>query len=205
MKTSKLLKSISTALILGISSAAFAQDQAFEKGTNILSLGVGLGGSYTYYGDGYSSTPNFVVAYENGTFGNVGPGTISLGALFSYKGISYDYSDYHSGFYYNQSWTYYIIGIRSAYHLTIASAPRFDPYVGVMIGYYDIGYKVSSNDPDFNIPGNPYYGYYADNYASYLAFSMFIGARYYVSNRIGLWLELGYGYSDAAFGVTFKL
>jgi hypothetical protein len=207
MKTSKLLTIACSIFMLSASPVLMAQsgDEAFGKGSNILSLGVGLGGNYTYYGGGYTSTPDFVLSYENGTFGDVGPGTISLGALLAFKGVSYDYTDYHSGYYYNQSWTYYIIGIRSAYHLTIPSAPRFDPYVGIMLGYYDISYKVSSSDPYFNSPGDPYYATYSNSYASYMAFSLYIGARYYVSNRVGLWLELGYGYTDAALGICFKL
>ena len=186
-------------------STDYSNSTAFGKGSNVLSLGIGLWGDYTYFGPGYTSSPNFVISYDNGTFGNVGPGTISLGALLSYKGIGYSYTDYHSGYYYNQNWSYYIIGLRSAYHLSIASIPRFDPYVGIMLGYYDIGYKESSNDPYFDNPGNPYYGYYTNNYSSYFAFSLYIGARYFVTNHVGVWLELGYGYTDAALGISFKL
>ena len=48
--------------------------QVFGKGTNLINMDVGLGGYYTYWGSGYYETPNFVIDYENGTFGNVGPG-----------------------------------------------------------------------------------------------------------------------------------
>ncbi|HTA27422.1 MAG TPA: hypothetical protein VK809_06525 [Bacteroidia bacterium] len=207
MKINKPIALLSFCLILGSTPEVFAQsgDAAFEKGSNIINIGVGLGGNYTYFGDGYTSTPDFVISYDNGTFGDVGPGTISLGALVAFKGISYDYTDFRTGYYYNQNWSYYIIGVRGAYHLTIPSAPRFDPYAGLMLGYYDIGYKVSSSDPFFNHPGDPYYATYSNNYASYVAFSLYIGARYYLSNRVGLWLELGYGYTDAALGICFKL
>jgi hypothetical protein len=208
MKTNKKISILGTVVLLGLSPAAFGQssgDEAFGKGSNVIGIGVGLGGEYTYFGDGYTSTPNIVLSYDNGTFGNVGPGTISLGGLLSYKGISYDYTDFHSGYSYDQAWTYYVIGIRSAYHLSIPSAPRFDPYAGIMLAYYDIGYKESSTDPYYDVPGSPYYSYYANTYGSYLAFSLYIGARYNLSDHIGLWLELGYGYSNAALGVSFKL
>jgi len=211
MKTKKLLSILCTALLLSASPAVFGQastqssdDVAFGKGTNVISIGVGVGGEYTYYGGGYTSTPNLVLSYDNGTFGNVGPGTISLGALFSYKGISNDYTDFHSGYDYNQNWSYYVLGVRSAYHLNVPAAPRFDPYIGIMLAYYDISYHETSNDPYYNDPGNPHYNYYVDNYNSYMAFSLYIGARYYLTNRVGLWLELGYGYSNAALGVSFK-
>ncbi len=102
MKTLKFISTLSTAAILCLSPVAYGQNggsgdgQAFGKGSNILSLGIGLGGDYIYDGPGYTSSPNFVLTYDNGTFGNVGPGTISLGLLFSYKGASYSYTDFHS-------------------------------------------------------------------------------------------------------------
>jgi len=178
---------------------------AFGKGSNILSVGVGVGGNYAYYYNGYASTPNLVLSYDNGTFGNVGPGTISLGGLLSYKGISYDYTDFHNGYTYDQNWYYYIIGFRSAYHWNFTNSSRFDPYIGLMLAYYYIGYKATSNDPYFGNPHYPDYYYYSNAYSSYTALSLYLGARYYVSNRVGLWLELGFGYSNAALGVSFKL
>jgi hypothetical protein len=201
--------------LVGLANIVFAQNNnnsalpsntdAFGQGSNILSVGLGLGGDYTYYGNGYSSTPDLVLSYDNGTFGNVGPGTISLGGLLAYKGVSYSYTDPYTGYNYSQNWYYYIIGFRSAYHWNFTNNGHFDPYIGLMLAYYDIGYKSSSNDPYYNHPGDPYYYYYANTYNSYLAFSLYLGARYYLSDRVGIWLELGYGYSNAAVGVCFKL
>lgn len=197
---------ISTVCFSQTSSGSLPSNtNAFGQGSNVLNAGIGLGGYYSYYGDGYSSTPNFVLSYDNGTFGNVGPGTISLGGLFAYKGISYSYTDFNSGYNYSQTWSYYIIGIRSAYHWDFTRNNHFDPYIGLMLAYYDIGYKSSSNDPNYNDPHSPYYYYYSNTYGSYMAFSIYLGARYYVSNSVGIWLELGYGYSNAAIGVCFKL
>jgi len=187
------------------SSTLPSNTNAFGQGSNALNVGVGLGGDYTYYGNGYSSTPNLVISYDNGTFGNVGPGTISLGGLLAYKGISYSYTNFNSGYIYNQNWHYYIIGFRSAYHWNFTTNDRFDPYIGLMLAYYNVGYTSNSTDPYYNHPGDPYYSYYSNTYGSYMAFSLYLGARYYLSNRVGIWLELGYGYSNAAIGVCFKL
>jgi hypothetical protein len=216
METKKALIAIGCALLLGTGNIAIGQDNgnsnnlpsntdAFGKGSNILNLGVGLGGDYTYFGGGYSSTPNFIISYDNGTFGNVGPGTISLGGLFAYKGISYSYTDFNTGYVYNQNWYYYIVGIRSAYHWNFTTSSRFDPYIGLMLAYYDIGFKASSTDPEYNNPHDPYYYYYANTYGSYMALSLYLGARYYVSDHVGFWLELGYGCSNLSLGVCFKL
>lgn len=216
MKRSNFITTLSFTGLLFFSSIAFSQSSnsnnsdlpsntnAFGKGTNVLSLGFGVGGDYTYIGDGYTSTPNFVITYDNGTFDHVGPGIISLGGLFSYKGASYDYTDPFSGYYYNQNWNYYILGFRAAYHWNFTRSDRFDPYIGLMLGYYDISYNISSSDPYYKHPGDPYYYYNTESYNSYLSLSLYLGARYYLSNRVGIWLEFGYGYSNAALGLSFK-
>jgi len=216
MKTKRAITGLSLlfAGLLGITQVAVGQSSsssslpsntnAFGKGTNVINLGVGIGGDYTYFGSGYSSTPNIVLSYENGTFGNVGPGTISLGGLLSYKGISYDYTEPYSGYTYNQNWNYYIIGFRSAYHWNFTSNDHFDPYVGLMLAYYDISYKYTTNDPYYNQAYDPYYASYSNTYSSYVAFSLYLGARYYFSNSVGVWAELGYGYSTLSLGVSFK-
>lgn len=203
----RILKLLSTTCLLFLSSWVFAQQSntdAFGKGTNVLSAGLGFGGDYTYIGGGYTSTPNFIISYDNGTFNNVGPGIISLGGIISYKSSSYDYMNPYTNYYYDQKWTYFIIGFRSAYHWNFTTNSKFDPYAGLMLAYYDIGYKSSSNDPYYTNPANPYYFYSINNYNSYLAFSLYIGARYFVSNNIAVWLELGFGYSNAALGVSYK-
>ena len=206
----KTKNSILAGLISGalfISSLCFGQDgsnspQTFTKGSNVINVGIGLGGYYNYWGSGYSSTPNFVISYENGTFPNVGPGTISLGGLLSYKGISDNYTD---GYTYTNKWTYWILGFRSAYHWNFTSSTKFDPYAGLMLGYYFLSHTYSSNDPNYNHPGDPYYHYYTDSYGNYASLSLFLGARYYVSNNVGFWAELGWGYTNLALGVNFKL
>jgi hypothetical protein len=209
MKPTKILIILITASLLSISTLAFGQSSnsnsstlpsntdAFGKGTNVLSVGVGLGGSYSYIGSGYTSSPNFVLSYDNGTFGNVGPGTISLGGLLSFKTASYDggYTG-PGGYVLDQSWTYFIIGIRSAYNWNFTSSSKFDPYIGLMLAYYDVTYSETNT-----IPG----GYVSNgSYGSTTGLSIYIGARYYLSNKVGIWLELGTGYTNAALGVSFK-
>jgi hypothetical protein len=207
MKTKKLL--IVTILLLLV-APAFSQtapadnDGSFHQGTNVISGGVGIGGVYSYWSAGYSETPNFVLTYENGTFPKVGPGYISLGGLVSYKGISYNYIDPGTGYSYSQKWNYWIIGLRSAYHYNFFSSQKCDPYLGLMLGYYDLSYKFASNDPYYGHPGDPYYYASTESYASYLGISAYLGFRYYITTNVGLWAELGYGYTTLAAGVQCK-
>jgi hypothetical protein len=211
MKTKEIL--IAVAVFLS-AFAAIAQDsnrnesyykpegESFGKGSNVLNLGVGIGGFYSYWGAGYFETPNLVLSYENGTFGNVGPGTISLGALISYKSIGYNYS--YPAYYYDQRWNYWIVGLRSAYHWNFTKSPKWDPYAGLMLGYYMVNYRLTSNDPFYREPGSPYYYLYNTSYGSYYAVSAYLGMRYYPTGKVGIWAELGYGYTNLALGVNFK-
>lgn len=199
-----------TAGSLLMCAPAFAQqdkaanpDQSFTQGTNVLGVGVGIGGEYQYWGGGYTETPNFVLTYENGTFGNVGPGTISLGGLLSYKSIGYKYSDGYGNFY-DEKWTYWIIGLRSAYHWNFTHNAKCDPYAGAMLAYYYIHYSFNSN-LNYKNPGDPFYYVYNASYNNYLALSLYVGFRYYLSDNVAIWGELGYGYSNLAVGVSFKL
>lgn len=181
-------------------------NQSFSKGDNLLGIGVGIGGQYSnIVGSGYTQTPNFVVTYENGTFGPVGPGTISLGGLVSYKSFGYKYTYPYSGYNYSEKWTYWIIGLRSAYHWNFTRNSKNDPYAGAMLAYYYLGYSFTTNDPYYKTPGDPFYNTYNTNYNSYLALSLYVGWRYYLGSKAALWAELGYGYTNLAIGVSFKL
>ena len=217
MKTNRIITHVLSALLTITCSASFGQEtapqpvasaptnnSAFSKGTNVINAGVGMGGYYNYWGAGYYETPNFILSYENGTFGNVGPGTISLGALLSYKGIGDNYIA-GDGYNYTDTWTYWILGFRSAYHLNINGAPRFDPYAGLMLGYYFLNHSFSTNNPNYTHPGDPGYVYYTASYPNYAALSLYVGARYYLSNTVGIWGELGYGYTTLAVGINFKI
>ncbi|MEO6883964.1 MAG: hypothetical protein ABI199_08060 [Bacteroidia bacterium] len=193
----------------GLLFSTSVKAQGFDKGTNVINLGVGFGGEYTYFGAGYSATPAISVSYEQGIWPNIGPGTISLGGLFAYKGISYsnNFQDWDgNGIWQNytekDSWTYYIIGLRAAYHLKTKN-DKFDPYAGLMIGYYHTSYSYTNTDPNYGHPG--YYGYNttAQSYSSYVTPSFFIGARYMFSN-FGIFGELGYGYSNLTLGLSYK-
>ena len=74
---------------------------------------------------------------------------------------------------------------------TISSPPKLDTYAGLMLSY-DI---VSSN---------------YDAFANYIKgsrvdWSIFLGGRYFFTEKIGAFAELGYGFYNLNLGVTFKL
>jgi len=172
----------------------------FGQGTNLLSVGIGAGGGYPHVGEGYAKTPDLIFTYENGTFGHVGPGTISLGGVMSYKGISNDYMA--DNFIYRQNWNYFILSFRAAYHWNFTHNPRCDLYGGLMLSYYNITYALFNNNP-YGPSVSTYYFNNA-NYSNYIAPSAFLGFRYFVTQKIGVWTELGYGYSALAVGGSLQ-
>ena len=76
---------------------------------------------------------------------------------------------------------------------------KFDPYLGVGLGFLKYGYKWTSSDPSFNEAN------YNVSLGTPLGYQIFAGARYMFSDNVGGYVEVGYGLSVANFGLTFKL
>jgi hypothetical protein len=168
-------------------------DPAFDKGSNTigLALGVGLDWDNYYYSD-ISRTPAFNIIYDHGTIANVGPGTIGIGGIFSYKRATYSY-----GGKYKDIWTNYIFGVRGAYHLTLLKDKnnKFDPYAGIMLGVRINHYR----DTYYN-SNNTYYNY-TNGYSIY---GVFAGAKYNFTKAFGAFAELGYDISFFRIGMNFN-
>ncbi len=174
-------------LLTGLPDSASAQ--AFKEGDNILSLGLGFGsslGGYSYS----STTPAISLQFEHGQWDVGGPGTISLGGYIGFK--SYKYSNV----YYSEKWNYTVIGIRSAYHYSGFKNDFLDVYGGLMLSYNIVSYSFDSD--------NYFYNNYGGSYTNALGFSLYIGGRYFFTNNIGAFLELGYGISYATLGGSYK-
>jgi hypothetical protein len=176
--------------------------QAFQSGTNVLGIGVGIGGYYDI-GSYSSQSPALGISYEHGMSWHAGGGVIGLGGYFGYKTFSYHYDYPFIGNYYiDEKWTYMIIGIRGAYHYDFAHNDKLDTYGGIMISFDNLSY--SYNDTYYTAAnGYPYYSH-PNSYSSGLYPTLFVGARYYLSNSIGIFAEGGYGISYITIGINFK-
>jgi hypothetical protein len=172
--------------------------QHFENGDNILSPGIGFGSALGgRYGYSYSSqTPGISLQYEHGNWDVGGPGVISLGAYLGFK--SYSYEEAYPYFSYSYKWNYTIIGIRSAYHFNMINAKDLDVYGGLMLSYSILSFKYSSSDPTYDY-------LYRKSYGSTFDFSLYIGGRYYFTDNVAAFLELGYGISNVTLGASFRL
>ncbi len=81
-----------------------------------------------------------------------------------------------------------------AYHFAVKSAPKFDPFVGVALGYYIVSSKAESS-----------FGGTASADASRIFLGGYGGARYFFKNNLSGVARLGVGASYLSLGVDFRM
>lgn len=151
--------------------------QTFEKGDFNIGAGIGLGSTL---GGG---TPIAIHA-EYGITED-----ISLGGYGSFA----SYSSGYAGF--NYKWTYTVIGARASYHFnTLLDLPeKFDVYGG--LGLYNYGVKVTTSS------GSSYSGPLSDG----IHFGAHVGGRYYFTDNLAAFVDLGNGIAYFQTGISYKL
>ena len=158
--------------------------QQFQKGTIGVNLGIGVGTAWSGLGNG---RPAINLSAEYG-MADAGPGVISLGGFV--ENVGYKYQDGS----YTQKWKFTVLGVRGVYHYNgFTSVPKLDPYAGLMLGYNLVSYKAS---------GESYMN--PNSYGSGMGFAFFVGSRWFFTNSMGAFAELGYGASILKAGVAFK-
>ncbi|MDR2118524.1 MAG: hypothetical protein LBP25_03190 [Tannerellaceae bacterium] len=151
--------------------------EVFQKGTNVVNLGIGIGSHIPVQASFEHSIVDGLIKGENGAIG--------VGAYAGW----YSYSDsYALG---KLSYNNLVLGARGAFHYQFVD--KLDTYAGVMLGY-----EIVSSKWD----GTGLYDGSAS--ASGLSYSTFVGARYYFSPSIAAYGELGYGISYLSVGVALK-
>lgn len=175
------------------------------ESATLLSLGLGFGGYYPVPAAMYIENPSVSLSTERVVVKHAGPGTLNLEGMLAYKSIYSGYTDYYTGYNYEQHWNYYIVGTRLSYHLKSFSNKKMEPYAGIMLGYYINAFKFTSNDPDYAEPSDPGYSLKFSGTANLFAPSVFAGVRSWISKRSAIWIEAGYGYSSIAFGASYKI
>lgn len=95
------------------------------------------------------------------------------------------------------SYSYYLFGARAAYHFTyFIKVEDLDVYAGVFLGYVMVEAEV--NEPD-GVPAvnNKEKG-------NYSIWGLYGGARYYIADNIGAFIEFGDVFYTLSGGVTFR-
>jgi len=181
----KVLSIIAIAMLSNLANA-----QAFENKGNYVNFGFGLDPSgrvaATLVGYNYYNIGPVVVGYERGITEKLGIGRLGVGGII---GHSFQGEKYGS---YKTHWTRTTVIVRCAYHFDF-NIDKMDVYAGVGAGTH-IYSKESTND------------------ASYIASSGSIGAthyvfggiRYYFSDNLGVYAEVGDGLATLHGGLVLK-
>lgn len=176
-------------LVLAFGFSSMAQEPIFSKGDKVVNLGIGFG---TGYGLGYKTTiPPLSASFEMGVKdGILEKGSLGVGGYLGFSSYTYRSSWY--GGTYGWNYTNFILGARGVFHYPFIE--KLDTYTGLLLGFRVV------TSTDYGTTGT-----YTNPSSSGLAYSWFVGGRYYFTDRIAGMLELGYGISYLNLGVAIKL
>ncbi len=192
-------------ILVGFNTMLLAQD-IFTKGTSILNLGIGAGGYSKYgWGTGYRATPYIGAALDYGiySFPDVKGLSIGLGGYLGWRAYSISYNrtwrDKNGNWHYDkpvtERWNFFAMGLRPTIHYSFENV-KAEVYAGIPLGYFFVNY--SASDPD-------YASYYNYSYGSFFDVAFFLGARYFFTDKLGVFLEGGYGVSYFNIGLSLKI
>jgi hypothetical protein len=183
------------------------ETKCFNEASHVINLGVGFGG-VSYYDFGrsgaytYKTSPALSISYEQSLPKKTGPGFIGLGTYFGYQSAYYRYNDFYYNndkYYYQHNWTYLFIAARGAYHPDALSTKNAELYFGGVLGLRIQKYSYQTNSID---PQNQLYA--LNSGSVFPGYSIFAGGRYFFTQNVGLYAELGYGISYLTGGLSFK-
>jgi hypothetical protein len=126
---------------------------------------------------------------------DMGNGILGIQAAAEY--YSWSASGSGAGFTYSSSIKYIPIGVTANYHFKLDEQPKFDPFVGLGLGYNIVTCSYSSNfGSSFN--GNC-------GYSSGIYFIGRAGARYFFSPKMAGYADVGAGGATLNVGLMFKI
>ncbi|MEO6135419.1 MAG: hypothetical protein ABIP35_09715 [Ginsengibacter sp.] len=164
--------------MMAIGSLSFAQNGAFKNGDKLLNVGIGVN---SYYSGGIPVGASFEVGVTD---------DISVGG-----NIDFLSSNYGAGA--GAKFTAIYFGARANYHfneILNINNDQVDVYGGLTLGYRSFSWK------------DNFGGYLGNAYKSGLYLGALVGGKYYFTDNIGAFLELGaIGSTNARIGVAFKL
>ncbi|AKD57941.1 hypothetical protein [Spirosoma radiotolerans] len=165
-------------LVLGLlaGTQSFAQ-LAVDKGTKFINVGIGVGGYSSAGGIAFGAAADFGVAPN-----------ITVGGQVAYRSFNYGYAGF------NDKINYLYFAARGSYHfneILNLSTDKADLYAGIGLGYESVSYS------------NSIYG--GSTFGSGIFVPIHLGGRYFFSEKVGGFAELGTGIAPLLLGITFKL
>jgi hypothetical protein len=191
----KIMKLIFMAVVVAVitSTLSTANAQAFKTGDKVANLGAGFG----WYGYGYGATslPALSLSIEKGIkdIENIGP--LSIGGIIGFKHASYAWSTA-----YDYSWNDFILAARGALHYDLLKKEKIDTYGGVAVGLRMQSYSYYTWVPPYGI--NDYKK--TAKTSAHPLIAIYIGGRYYFTDKLAAFGELGYGLGYVTLGVSYK-
>ncbi|MEP0366062.1 MAG: outer membrane beta-barrel protein [Cyclobacteriaceae bacterium] len=158
-------------ILMILSLVAISEMALAQHSTGDMNLNVGLG-LLSNLKTGDTAVPPVGASFEYGI-----KDEISVGG----------YLGFTSSEFFNNKYSYTIIGLRGSYHYDLLGNPKIDTYGGVMLGYYIL----SVDNSAVTTANSVYYG-------------GFIGGRYAFSDNMGAFAEIGYGVSILQLGANLK-
>jgi hypothetical protein len=202
-KTILIMKKLFSVLILLSLVFPITSQTAFNVGNIGVNAGVGVGWPYGYglaAIDDLSPVPSINLSGEYGVFEIPSVGVISVGAFASYRKATDSGTERILTYSYDYEYSYVntILALRGVFHFGFFDTGGFDLYAGIHTGV-----RLSSYDYETESAGLPI-NYDDSGSNSYFIHDIFAGGRYFLSDNIGFFSEIGYGISFFKIGVTFK-
>ncbi|HXC04447.1 MAG TPA: hypothetical protein VNZ86_06820 [Bacteroidia bacterium] len=189
-------------LLLSFGCMDISNGQSFQKGQTDLNIGIGLGNPILGP-DNYNTITPLSISLGYGITND-----ISIGIYGGFSGASYNYYGWDdcgmghgNGQYFTDTykWSYYILGVQGDYHFgRFIKRDKWDVYAGLLLGndFAHYTYYTNSVCPDHIRYDSPMYGG--------IVCAIHAGARYRITNHVGVFAELGYGIAYLNVGVNFK-
>jgi hypothetical protein len=164
-----------------------AQESGFKNGDMVGNLGVGFG--WYGYGYGVSSLPAFSLSLEKGILDlqNIGP--LSIGGIVGFKHASYAYTSAYSF-----TWNDIIIAARGSIHYDLFKNKKIDTYGGVALGVRIQSYSFYT----------PIVYEKGTTSTTRALLALYIGGRYFFTDKLAGFGELGYGLGYLTLGLSYK-
>lgn len=177
------------ALLILIFSVSVINAQIAVKDAKFFNAGIGFG-TNLYSGSYYAlQVPPLSVSLEYILKDDIldGKGALGAGGYLGFASYKYDVA--------NWGWKYtsIVIGPRGYFHYNFLE--QLDTYTGVLIGYNILSSKSFGNIPGWNTNAS----------SGGLAYSWFVGGRYFFSDNLAAMAELGWGVAYLNVGICMKL
>lgn len=207
----KLYFIVIVAITFSVLNPKQMQGQAFTNHSMYFSAGYGfvtfnksVTNIFGYYGD--VSSKQFGPIYikvERGVYDFIGLG-ISFAYVESTWGLNYyNYNGNNNPIEYTDNHTrtsYSVMGRINFHGGSVFGSKKVDPYGGFGMGYRDVSWKISTNNPN---------GVYTNDieppFLSHVAFEITVGVRYLITPHFQVYTELGGSKSVVQIGAAFYL